>query len=153
MTPNAFPITDKEAATLQAWLLALLRFAVTCAPADRMVALAAAAELDRPAAGRATTAPHFFRRTSADLCAAIADRDHINADATLQAHLARIANPRLQRAFAAALDLKCPKPTAKRRSGGRKIRAKLWKGLAMRPVTANPPRATSRDGRSSSIDD
>lgn len=132
MTPTAFPITDKEAATLQAWLLALLRFAVTRAPADRMVALAAAAELDRPAAGNTATAPHFFRRTCAGLCAAIADRDCIHADQTLQAHLARIADARLQRAFAAALDLKCPKPKAKRLSGRAKTRANLWKGLAMR---------------------
>ena len=61
-----------HARTLRAWQLAFLRFAVTLDNADRLAVLAIAAEMDRldPVQdGKRTFG--FFRKTSAELCAAI----------------------------------------------------------------------------------
>lgn len=66
------PGGEWHAKTLRAWQLTILRFAVTLDNADRLAVLAIASEIDRlgpqhdsrPAFG-------FFRRTSAELCAAI----------------------------------------------------------------------------------
>jgi hypothetical protein len=61
-----------HAKTLRAWQLALLRFAVTLDNADRLAVLAVAAEMDRLHPARdGKPAFGFFRRTSAELCAAI----------------------------------------------------------------------------------
>lgn len=130
------PISQLYAATLRAWLLALLRFALTLDPVDRTVALAAAAELDRPQAGD----PHapafrFFYRASVAVSAAIVDPATPASIELLQDHLARIDDPRLRRAFAAALDIK---PRKKGRTAKRPARRfDLWKGLTAREVRNN----------------
>ncbi|MET0720238.1 MAG: hypothetical protein ABWY64_05330 [Tardiphaga sp.] len=122
--PQASLPRGRDSATLQAWLLALLRFAVTLAHDDRMVALAAAAELDRSGRGSVATF-RFFSRASVSLCAAIADPGPAASAAVLQDHLARIDDPRLQRAFAAALGIK----VEKRRAAKPAKVVDLWKGL------------------------
>jgi len=61
-----------HARTLRAWQLAILRFAVTWDNADRLAVMAIANEIDRLGLqhnGKAAFS--FFRRTSAELCAAI----------------------------------------------------------------------------------
>jgi hypothetical protein len=119
---------SREAATLRAWLLSLLRFAVTLETGDRIMALAAATELDRPNRDNApASAFRFFTRASLLLCAAIAEPALPTSAAVIQAHLARIADPRLQRASAAALDTKLEK---KKRAIKRPAKSvDLWKGL------------------------
>lgn len=88
---------------IRAWLLALLRYAITLDVEDRLVALAAASEIDQ-SGSRQSRDFHFFHRTSAQLCEAVAhprpDNRHL-----LQRHLARLSDKRLKRAFAAVLDL------------------------------------------------
>jgi hypothetical protein len=136
---KTMPIDRRNAATLQAWLLALLRFAVTLEQTDRIVVLAAAAELDRPNPGDAhTPAFRFFYRASIAVCAAIVDPTPPGNAAVLQHHLAQITDPRLQRAFAAALEIKpSKKPQAMKRPARR---FDLWKGLPPRDVRKAPVR-------------
>ena len=119
-----------HAKTLRAWQLALLRFAVTLDNADRLAVLAIAAEMDRlhpvqdgkPAFG-------FFRRTSAELCAAILQpNDH--SSTLLRQFLARIDDDRLRRAFAAALEADQPKVASTSKSIRRDTG--LWRGLSTR---------------------
>jgi hypothetical protein len=117
-----------HAKTLRAWQLALLRFAVTLDNADRLAVLAITAEMDRlhpvqdgkPAFG-------FFRRTSAELCAAILQPNE-HSSALLRQFLARIDDDRLRRAFAATIEAEKVASTSKsiRRDGG------LWRGLSTR---------------------
>jgi uncharacterized protein (DUF736 family) len=119
-----------HAKTLRAWQLALLRFAVTLDNADRLAVLMIAREIDRidPRCG-SNPDFRFFRRTSAELCAAIV-RPTEQSTALLQQYLARIDDPRLRRIFAAAFEAEQPvvapvHKTFRRESG-------LWKGLSAR---------------------
>jgi hypothetical protein len=60
------------AGTLRAWHLAVLRYAVTLDNADRLAVLRIAREIDRLYPRQQdSTEFEFFRRTSAELCAAI----------------------------------------------------------------------------------
>ena len=60
------------AGTLRAWHLAILRYAVTLDNADRLAVLRIAREIDRLYPRQDGSADfEFFRRTSAELCAAI----------------------------------------------------------------------------------
>ena len=118
-------VHEKSAARIKEWLLAILRFAVTLAPADRVAVLAVANELDRPSDTR--EAFSFFARTSAEVCNAIASADDPSARAILRAHLARIDEPRIRRAFEAALDRDWSLASSAPKKPGRPL---LWKGLA-----------------------
>jgi hypothetical protein len=119
-----------HARTLRAWQLAFLRFAVTLDNADRLAVLAIAAEMDgldplqdgRPSFG-------FFRRTSAELCAAILQPNE-HSSTLLRQYLARIDDERLGRAFAAALEADQSKVS----SAGKPIKpdSGLWRGLSSR---------------------
>ena len=71
----------------------------------------------------------FFRRTSAELCAAILQPDE-RAPAVLQQYLARIDDDRLKRTFAAAIDAGQPAVSPISRPVQR--RKDLWKGLSSR---------------------
>jgi hypothetical protein len=128
VAPANAALDSREAATLRAWLLSLLRFAVTLETGDRIMALAAAAELDKARRDNAAASGfRFFTRASVQLCAAIAEPARPTSAAVIQAHLARIADPRLQRTFAAALDTKLEKK--KRASKCLAKSVDLWKGL------------------------
>jgi hypothetical protein len=119
------------------WLLLLLCFAVTQEPSDRSAALAVADELDSLGMQRKRTAPSFFLRTSNEVCEAILtagdghDVDDGHDGAVLRRHVARIDDPRLRRAFRAAVGL--PKtsepPQENAKSKRRKVR-ELGKGLS-----------------------
>ena len=79
-----------HARTLRAWQLAILRFAVTWDNADRLAVMAIANEIDRLGLQHSGKADFsFFRRTSAELCAAILQPDEL-ASALLRQYLARI---------------------------------------------------------------
>ena len=119
-----------HARTLRAWQLAILRFAVTLDNADRLAVMAIASEIDG-LARRHDGKPDFdfFRRTSAELCAAILRPNELTA-ALLRQYLARIDDDRLKRVFAATIDTDQPKLSLiskpfKRDSG-------LWRGLIPR---------------------
>ncbi|WP_076865381.1 hypothetical protein [Bradyrhizobium mercantei] len=127
--------TEPESKLLHAWQLAVLRFAVTRDDDDRMHALAVAGEVDRlgSAAGDAF---HFFRRTTAELCAAIAGQG-TDQDAVVGRFLARIDNVRLKRAVEAAMAKeRTPHRTPPRIVASRiKHGPDLWRGLAPRRAT------------------
>jgi len=119
-----------HAKTLRAWQLALLRLAVTLDNADRLAVLAIAAEMDRldPVQDGERTFG-FFRRTSAELCAAILQPNE-HSSTLLRQYLARIDDERLGRAFAAAIEADQSKVS----SVGKPIRpdSGLWRGLSSR---------------------
>jgi hypothetical protein len=121
---------ENHAWTIRAWHLAILRFAVTLENADKLSVFAIAAAIDR--LGGSCDAKRqfcFFRKMSADLCAAIL-RQNQTADATLRQYLADIDDVRLKRVFAAAIAIEPPDTTAgKRRS---RTPNNLWRGLPSR---------------------
>lgn len=116
--------------TLRAWQLAMLRFAVTLDHADRLAVLMIAAEIDRSGSTQDNkSAFSFFRKTSAELCAAIL-RPSEAASTILRQHLARIDDGRLKRCLAAALESN--EPTAPSASKPVKRADNLWRGLSSR---------------------
>jgi hypothetical protein len=124
-----------HAKTLRAWQLALLRFAVTLDNADRLAVLAIAAEMDRldPVQdGKRTFG--FFRRTSAELCAAILQPNE-HSSTLLRQFLVRMDDERLRRVFAAAIEADQPKVS----SVGKSVRRDtvLWRGLSTRDNQAH----------------
>jgi hypothetical protein len=95
---------DWAARQVREWLLLLLRFAVTSDPKDQSAALALADEIDARGVAWRPSAPSFFRRTTNDVCKAIAAPDDPKSATILKRHLARIDNPALRRAFRAAVN-------------------------------------------------
>lgn len=118
---------ELHARMLRAWQLAILRFAVTLDSADRLGVLAIAGEIDRLGhTDKDNFAFGFFRRTSAELCAAIQQPNEA-ADDVLKQYLARIDDARMKRAFAAAVATEEPqRPSPRRRA---KPEIDLWNGL------------------------
>jgi hypothetical protein len=120
----------RHSRTLCAWHLAILRYAVTLDNADRLAVLRIAREIDRFEPRQDGSADFdFFRRTSAELCAAILQPNE-RAAAILRQYLARIDDDRLRRVVAAAVDIGPPRVTP----AGRPVepRIDLWKGLSAR---------------------
>jgi len=115
---------------IQEWLLLLLRFAVTRELTDQSAALAVADELDCLGGRWKRTAPSFFLRTSNEVCEAILAGSGADSDAVLRKHVARIDDPRLRRAFRAAVGLQ---ETSELQHEGKKSKGPknpdLWKGL------------------------
>ena len=132
MTVARLPIDRHYDKRIRAWLLALLRYAITLDDEDRLVALAAAAEIDKPGTRRSGDF-RFFHRTSAELCQAMANPDRSNAD-VLRCHLDRMSDPRMKRAFAAALELNHPMTEPAPRTPKGLERNDLWKGLKGPPA-------------------
>jgi hypothetical protein len=95
---------DWAARQVREWLLLLLRFAITSDPKDKSATLALADEIDARGVEWRPSAPSFFRRTTNDVCKAIAALDDPKRTAILKRHLARIDNPALRRAFRAAVN-------------------------------------------------
>jgi hypothetical protein len=124
------PGVEWHAKTLRAWQLAILRFAVTLDNADRLAIMAIASEIDRLGPqhdGKPDFS--FFRRTSAELCAAILQPNELTPT-VLRQYLARIDDDRLKHVFAATIEAGQPKESSvskpfKRDNG-------LWKGLSSR---------------------
>jgi len=114
---------DWAARQVREWLLLLLRFAVTCDPKDRSATLALADEIDARGLAWRPSAPSFFRRTSSDVCKAIAALDDPKSAAILKRHLARIDDPALRRAFRAAVNFD------ERIAASQRTPRNLWLGL------------------------
>jgi hypothetical protein len=120
---------QRHAETLRAWHLALLRFAVTFDNADRLAVLAVANQIDRLGLQHAEKPDFsFFRRTSAELCAAILRPDEPSST-VLRQYLACIEDDRLRRAFA-AIEAEQPEVSHARKPVKRDNG--LWKGLSSR---------------------
>jgi hypothetical protein len=116
------------AKTLRAWQLAILRFAVTLDNADRLAVMAIAGEIDR--LGHDSKPDFsFFRRTSAELCAAILTPTELTPT-VLRRYLARIDDDRLKHVFAATIEADQPKLS----SIGKPFKRDnvLWRGLSSR---------------------
>jgi hypothetical protein len=119
---------ERHAKALRAWQLAILRFAVTLDNADRLAIMAIASELDRLGPRQDGTAGFsFFRRTSAELCAAILQPNEL-ASVVLRQYLARIDDDRLKRVFAATIETDRPKGSSVSKSFKRD--KGLWRGLS-----------------------
>jgi hypothetical protein len=100
-----FGLQDWRDRKLREWLLLLLRFSITRESRDRAGVLAIADELDSLSGGWRPTSPSFFLRTSNEVCDAICAPDEGYSTAQLRKHIARIDDPRLRRAFRAAVGL------------------------------------------------
>jgi hypothetical protein len=101
---SSVPGGEWHARTLRAWQLAMLRFAVTLDNADRLAVMAIASEIDRLGPQHGGKADFgFFRRNSAELCAAILQPGE-STPVVMRQYLARIDNDRLRHAFAAAME-------------------------------------------------
>lgn len=126
---------ERHARTLRAWQLAILRFAATLDNADRLAVVMIAAEIDRLGPQHDGKPDFmFFRRTSAELCAAILHPNEL-ASTVLRQHLARIDDERLRRILAAAVEPGKPKASSaskpvKRDNG-------LWRGLSSRAYSGS----------------
>src|SRR5512133_4043883 len=100
-----FGSQDWRAERIRAWLLLLLRFAVTRDAKDEAAASVMADEIDALGRRWRPSARGFFRRTTDEVCKAMTAPDDANRATILKKHLARIDDPRLRRAFAAAAGL------------------------------------------------
>ena len=124
------PAVEWHAKTLRAWHLAILRFAVTLDNADRLAVLAIANEIDRLGPQHDGKPDfNFFRRTSAELCAAILRPNELTST-LLRQYLARIDDDRLKRTFAAAME--ADQPTVSSADKPIKRDKSLWRGLSSR---------------------
>jgi hypothetical protein len=125
-----FSGAERSARTLRAWQLAILRFAVTLDNADRLAIVAIANEIDR-LGPQHDGKPEFsfFRRTSAELCAAILRPNELTTT-FLRQYLARIDDDRLKRVFAAAIETEQPKLSSI--SKPFRCDSGLWRGLLPR---------------------
>lgn len=114
--------------------MALLRYAITLDDEDRLVALAAASEIDKSGT-RQSGDFRFFHRTSARLCEAMANPGRGSTD-VLRCHLDRMSDERMKRAFAAVLDLDLDQAVTQHvaRALRGPERPDLWKGLKSKPA-------------------
>jgi len=118
---------------IREWLLSLLRFAVTRQQSDHAVALTTADKLDSLGGQWRPAAPRFFTRTTDEVCAAISATPDGQDNAVLRRHLERIDDPRLRRAFRAAIGLvETREPDRHREARGPAKRHDLWRGLPVR---------------------
>lgn len=123
-------ISDWHCRTVRAWTLAVLRFATTLDDDDKLAVFAAASEIDKLNSTHSGPCGfRFFRRTSAEVCAAFVDPQQAGSTAVLRRYLERIKDERIKRAFVAVLELE--EAAAKPRMKTIKARARedLWKGL------------------------
>ena len=126
---------EQHGMLLRAWHLAILRFALTRDNADRLGVLAVANSIDRLGwQPQAREGFSFFRKTSADLCAAITGRQR-NDDVILSRYLTQVDDVSLRHSLAGALGLSQPMSKPERRRAGRN--QDLWRGLPSR-VNARP---------------
>jgi len=115
---------------IREWLLLLLLFAVTLEPTDQAAALAAADELDALGVRWKRTAPSFFVKTSVEVSNAIITVSEGSSHAVLRRHLARLDDPRLRRAFRAAVGLQETSDVQQEiAQSKRRKNPDLWKGL------------------------
>jgi hypothetical protein len=123
---------DSTEPLVREWLLLLLRFAITRQPSDRSAVCAMAEQLDSLGRQGTPSAFHFFRRTSEEVCRAIVVGDG-ESESLLRRHIARIEDPRLRRAFQAAVGRPTISKQVQRSANHRRRRTRdLWKDLPSR---------------------
>jgi hypothetical protein len=116
---------DERAKQVREWLFLLLRFAITRGPEDEVAVLMMANGMDSLGRQWGRAAPSFFRRSSDELCKAIAALHDPNCEAILKRHIRRIEHPLLRRAFQSAV---CSEQSAPQ-VPGRSDQSDLWAGL------------------------
>jgi hypothetical protein len=110
--------------------LAILRFAVTLDDADRLAVTAIASEIDRLGPQHDSKPDFsFFRRSSAELCAAILTPTELSPT-VLRHYLARIDDDRLKHVFAATIEADQPKLSSITKPFKRDN--VLWRGVSSR---------------------
>jgi hypothetical protein len=125
------PKTEWNAKTVRTWQLAILRFAATLDNADRLAVMAIASEIDRLGPQHDAKPDFgFFRRTSAELCAAILRPNELTS-VVLRQYSSRIDGDRLKRVFAAAME-KAEEEADQPKSKPIKRGIGLWRGLSSR---------------------
>jgi hypothetical protein len=120
-----FGSQDWRAERIREWLLLLLRFAVTRDAKDEAAASAMGDEIDAIGQRWRPPGPSFFRRTTDEIWKAITAPDGAERATILKKHLARIDDPRLRRALAAATDVERRPSLAFSKIDGQR----LWAGL------------------------
>jgi hypothetical protein len=128
-----FGAHDWRERKVREWLLLLLRFAVTREATDQVAALALADQLDSLGIGWNRAKPGFFVKTNIKVCNAILALRDGEKDTILRTHLARIDDPRLKKAFRAAVGLHdAPETRAGNGEDKWQKHPELWKGLSAR---------------------
>lgn len=122
---GAADLPDRRAKQVREWLFLLLRFAITRDPEDELAVLMMANGIDSLGRQWGRAAPSFFRRSSDEICRAIADIDDPKREAILKKHMRRIEHLGLRRAFQAAVHFEESVPPVRDRSHG----GELWAGL------------------------
>jgi hypothetical protein len=126
---NSVALTDGRTEQVNDWLLAILRYSVTLHDVDKSSVLVAARTIDKLGSHfQEHTAFEFFERTSIELCSAIFDVQNAARSAALRLHIKRIDDPRLRRAFEAAIDVREPRSLNAQKCRKRSSHD-LWKGL------------------------
>jgi hypothetical protein len=95
--------TLKEWRKIRAWLLAILRFAVTLEQSDRTAVTLLAADMDCAGSGSGQATFTYFARASARFCDCILARANPEKAAELRLHISRIDDDCLRRAIEAAV--------------------------------------------------
>jgi hypothetical protein len=128
-----FDPQDWRERRVREWLLLLLRFAFTHEPSDQLGVLAMADELDSLGMQWRPGGLSFFQRTSQEVCRAILAASDGHIDPVLRKHIARIDDPRLRRAFRAAVGIESAFQSASSSEKRRRRKTRdLWKGLPSR---------------------
>ena len=122
---DALDLQDGRAKQVSEWLFLLLRFAITRDPEDELAVLMMANGIDSLGRQWGRAAPTFFRRSSEEICKAIAALNDPTREAVLKKHIRRIEHPGLRRAFQAAVHCEQRTPQAPDRSN----RQDLWASL------------------------
>ena len=122
---GALDLQDRRERQVCEWLFLLLRFAITREPEDELAVLMMANGIDSLGRQWGRAAPTFFRRSSEEVCKAIAALSDPTREAVLKKHIRRIEHPGLRRAFQAAVHCEQRTPQAPDRSN----RQDLWAGL------------------------
>jgi hypothetical protein len=95
--------TPKERRAIRAWLLAILRFAITLDQSDRAAVMLLAADMDCSGLSNSQATFTYFARTSARFCDCILARGNPEKAAELRLHTGRIDDDCLRWAIEAAL--------------------------------------------------
>jgi hypothetical protein len=122
---GALDLQDRRERQVREWLFLLLRFAITREPEDELAVLMTANGIDSLGRQWERAAPTFFRRSSEEVCKAIAALSDPTREAVLKKHIRRIEHPGLRRAFQAAVHCEQKTPQASDRSN----RQDLWESL------------------------
>lgn len=101
MSPQAVSSENKR--LLSAWLMAILRFANSREDADLATVMALAFEIDRQGNSNIRASFHYFRRSAAEVCAALQGRSSPNR-AVVQRYLSAISSPGLKLALTTAIE-------------------------------------------------